>query len=219
VVGTYPENTVGAFAEARRLGADGVELDVRTCADGALVVHHGPVVPGLGPLAELAAADLPSAVPLLDAALAACQGMTVNVEIKNEPGEPGFDPTDAIGRRVARALAESGWTDRVMVSSFRSETVDAVRLADPDLAVGWLVFAHDATTALERAIERGYQALHPFVVQVRPALVDRAHAAGLALNVWTVNADADLVAMAALGVDAVITDRVEAALTLCRPGA
>ena len=39
-----------------------------------------------------------------------------------------------------------------------------------------------------------------------------AHAAGLAVNVWTVNAPDDLRAMVALGVDTVITDRLRAAL-------
>ena len=34
---------------ARRAGADGVELDVRRTSDGALVVHHDPDVPGIGP--------------------------------------------------------------------------------------------------------------------------------------------------------------------------
>ena len=44
----FTENTLEAFAEARRLGADGVELDVRLTADGALAVHHDAEIPGLG---------------------------------------------------------------------------------------------------------------------------------------------------------------------------
>ena len=46
--GGLRENTVEAFAEARRLGADGVELDVRLTKDGALAVHHDAEVPGVG---------------------------------------------------------------------------------------------------------------------------------------------------------------------------
>src|SRR6202044_3720217 len=53
--GGLGENTVEAFAEARRLGADGVELDVRLTKDGALAVHHDAVIAALGPGAELAA--------------------------------------------------------------------------------------------------------------------------------------------------------------------
>ena len=48
-----PENTVAAFARARELGADGVELDVRRSADGVLIVHHDPEIAGVGALAEL----------------------------------------------------------------------------------------------------------------------------------------------------------------------
>ena len=42
------ENTLDAFAEARRRGADGVELDVRLTADGALAIHHDAEIPGVG---------------------------------------------------------------------------------------------------------------------------------------------------------------------------
>ena len=43
-----------------------------------------------------------------------------------------------------------------------------------------------------------------------------ARQAGLALNVWTVNAPADLQAMVDLGVDAVITDRPAEAMAVVR---
>src|SRR5674476_863752 len=46
--GGISENTLEAFARARRLGADGVELDVRLTADGALAVYHDPNIPGVG---------------------------------------------------------------------------------------------------------------------------------------------------------------------------
>jgi glycerophosphoryl diester phosphodiesterase len=36
----HPENTMPAFAEAVRLGADYIEVDVRTTADGKLVLSH-----------------------------------------------------------------------------------------------------------------------------------------------------------------------------------
>src|SRR5580693_8567760 len=81
----FAENTLEAFAEAKRLGADGVELDVRLTADGALAVHHDPTIDGLGPVADLTVPELPAHVPLLVDALTVCDGMVVNVEIKNEP--------------------------------------------------------------------------------------------------------------------------------------
>jgi glycerophosphoryl diester phosphodiesterase len=209
----FAENTIDAFVEAKRLGADGVELDVRLTADGALAVHHDAEVPSQGVVAELTVADLPASVPLLGDVLAACEGMVVNVEIKNAPQDPGFDPTEAVAGLTAAAIAESGWTERVIVSSFQVATLRAVQAADGRLALGALWgFGDDPGAALAEAAEAGFRAVHPFVSFVTPALVDRAHDLGLAVNVWTVNSPEDLRAMVALGVDAVITDRLPEAL-------
>src|ERR1700735_4626903 len=92
----FTENTIDAFAEAKRLGADGVELDVRLTADGALAVHHDPVIDGVGRVAGLTVSQLPPHVPLLPDALAVCEGLVVNVEIKNDPAERGHDPGEAV---------------------------------------------------------------------------------------------------------------------------
>src|SRR5437763_7557885 len=100
------ENTIEAFVEARRLGADGVELDVRRSRDGALVVHHDPVIPGGGAIADLRVAELPPYVPFLAAALEACAGLLVNVEIKNAPHEPGFDGEGILAANVASAVMQ-----------------------------------------------------------------------------------------------------------------
>lgn len=209
------ENTVEAFAEAGRRGADGVELDVRRTADGALAVHHDAEIRGLGPVCELTVRQLPAHVPLLEAALAACEGMAVNVEIKNWPGDPGYEADHAVARDVATALAELGWDDRALVSCFDRATAEAVLAAEPGLAVGWLLqVGADPLAAVEAVAGLGFEAVHPFVTGVGPELVAAAHAAGLAVNTWTVNAPDDLRRMAELGVDAVITDRLDEALAI-----
>ena len=209
----FTENTLDAFVEARRLGADGVELDVRLTADGALAVHHDAEIPGLGVIADLGVADLPAHVPLLADVLAVCDGMVVNVEIKNAPQDPGWDPTEAVAALTATAIQEAGWTDRVIVSSFQAATLMAVQAAEGRLALGALWgFAPDPGRALAEATSAGFRAVHPFVTSVTPELVAEAHAAGLAVNVWTVNAPDDLRAMVDLGVDTVITDRLRAAV-------
>jgi glycerophosphoryl diester phosphodiesterase len=210
----FTENTIDAFAEARRLGADGVELDVRLTADGALAIHHDAEIPGLGSIAKLEVADLPAHVPLLADVLAVCEGMVVNVEIKNAPQDPGWDAGEAVAALTAAAIEEAGWTSRVIVSSFQMATLRAVQAADGRLALGalWGVGAGvDPGPALAEAAESGFVAVHPFVVSVNPELVQRAHAMGLAVNVWTVNAPEDLRAMMAAGVDTVITDRLREA--------
>jgi glycerophosphoryl diester phosphodiesterase len=211
----FTENTIDAFAEARRLGADGVELDVRLTADGALAVHHDAEIPGVGLIPALGVADLPAHVPLLADVLAVCEGMVVNVEIKNAPQDPGWDPGEAVAALTAAAIDEAGWTARVIVSSFQVATLRAVQAADSRLGLGALWgFATEAEPALAEAAEAGFWAVHPFVLSVTPELVARAHAMGLAVNVWTVNAVPDLRAMVEAGVDTVITDELADALAI-----
>src|ERR1700683_1203797 len=185
----FVENTVDAFAEARRLGADGVELDVRLTADGALAIHHDASIPGGGVIAELAVGALPAQVPLLADVLAVCDGMVVNVEIKNAPQDPGWDPTEAVASLVASSIGAAGWTERVIVSSFQPATLRAVQVADGRLALGALWgWGVEVGPALEEAAGAGFRAVHPFVTSVDAELLEGAHAAGLAVNVWTVNA-------------------------------
>ena len=211
----FAENTLDTFAEARRVGADGVELDVRLTADGALAIHHDAVIDGVGVIAELEVGDLPARVPLLADVLAVCDGMVVNVEIKNAPKDPGWDPTEAVASLVASSIEAAGWTERVIVSSFQPATLRAVQVADGRLALGALWgWGVEAGPALEEAAGAGFRAVHPFVTSVDAGLVERAHAAGLAVNAWTVNAVEDLRAMVAMGVDAVITDQLGAALAV-----
>jgi glycerophosphoryl diester phosphodiesterase len=215
----FTENTIDAFAEARRLGADGVELDVRLTADGGLAVHHDAEIPGLGVIAQLGVVDLPAHVPLLADVLAVCEGMVVNIEIKNAPQDPGWDPGEAVAALTAAAVEEAGWTTRVLVSSFQPATLRAVQAADGRLALGALWgFGAEVETALAAAAEAGIGAVHPFVLSVSPELVRQAHAMGMAVNVWTVNAPDDLRAMVAAGVDTVITDRLVDALAAAADG-
>jgi glycerophosphoryl diester phosphodiesterase len=213
----FVENTIDAFVQAKRLGADGVELDVHLTADGALAVHHDAQIDGLGPLSSLGVPDLPAHVPLLPDVLAVCEGMVVNVEIKNDPGQPGHDPGETVAAVTAAAIAEAGWTDRVIVSSFQAGTLRAVQAADSRLTLGVLwPFLTDIEAGVAQAVAEGWSAVHPFVTEAGPELVKRAQGAGLAVNVWTVNARHDLSTLVQLGVEAIITDHLVDALSIAR---
>jgi glycerophosphoryl diester phosphodiesterase len=216
------ENTIAAFVGAARLGADGVELDVRRTADGALVVHHDPVIAGAGVIAHLTVHDLPEDVPLLDAALDACFGLVVNVEIKNGPIEPDHDPAEHAAAEVAALIAERRRPDRpadqVVVSAFTLETIDVVKTADPTLATGWITLSGlDQDWALATAVERGHDAIHPQEGAVTRELVERAQAEGIAVRAWTVDAPDRIRELDEFGVDALITNDVALALSILRP--
>jgi glycerophosphoryl diester phosphodiesterase len=203
------ENTVAAFEAAVAAGADGVEFDVRRTADGALVVHHDAALDDGRSISSLVVADLDASVPLLAEVVAACGALAMNVEIKNDPAEPGFDPTGGFAAQVVAELEELCDDADVIISSFDVATLDAVRGADGDVAIGLLLgWGADVEAACAVAADAGFTHLHPFVGDVDAAAVARCRAMGLGICVWTVDTPADLERMKALGVDVVITDDV-----------
>jgi glycerophosphoryl diester phosphodiesterase len=214
------ENTISAFTEARRLGADGVELDVRATADGALAIHHDRRVPGVGDVTNIAAAELPDDVPLLEDVLRVSAGLRVNVEIKGGPDEAVLVAALLVSRGTEHGSPPGG----AFVSSFDRRSLAAVRDVAPGVPTGLLIDARtDPRLGLDQAIGLGCRTFHPFVSQVDAGLVDAARGSGVGLHVWTVNSDGDIAAMGTLGVEAIITDRVVAAIAILRaergPGA
>ncbi|HWD53192.1 MAG TPA: glycerophosphodiester phosphodiesterase [Acidimicrobiales bacterium] len=207
------ENTLPAFARSRQLGADGIELDVRLTADGALVVHHDASIPGIGNVADQDVRHLPDQVPLLAEVLGAMPDLTLNIEVKNLPTESSYDPDEAAARAVAHTLADTERGASTVVSSFWLPSLDAVLAVDPSLSTGLLVAEWaDPSASLAMARDMGCRALHLHRSLVTAALVADVHAAGLAVAVWTVNRPDDVVAMVACGVDTIITDDVPLAL-------
>jgi glycerophosphoryl diester phosphodiesterase len=208
------ENTLEAFFRARLLGADGVELDVRRTADGALAVHHDPEIRGLGPVHEIVSDQLPASVALLPAALDACEGLGVNVELKNLPGEAGFDPDERMAREVAEMVVAADGVSTVVISSFWPASLTAVHEVRPELATGLLLAPwFDAAEAVPLALDHGCTALHPHASLIDEALMAEARGAGLSVATWTVNDRRQMDTVASLGVATVITDDVTMALS------
>jgi glycerophosphoryl diester phosphodiesterase len=202
------ENTVGAFRLAASMRADAVELDVRRTRDGVLVVHHDAHLTLDGQvtaLCRLDRADLPAHVPTLADGIDACAGMWVNVEIKNDPTEPGFEGDDAIADDTVAVLADYATPQRWVVSSFRIDTIDRARAAAPAVRTAWLTTPYP-DDVIEQIAGRGHAAWHPNAWLLDAEMVARAHAVGLAVNTWTVDAPARLAELIAWGVDGVCTN-------------
>ena len=201
------ENTVAAFARAAALGADGVELDVRRAGDDRLVVHHDARLADGRLIRATPAGDLPDHIPSLGAALDACAGMFVNVEIKNDAADPDFDPTEWLAHRVCTALAGRGDGPRWLISSFRFATVAVCRTVLPSARTAWLVETLDADPdVVARTAEAGHAALHPSDQIVDAGLIRRAHAAGLAVNAWTCDDPDRMDQLIGWGIDGICTN-------------
>jgi glycerophosphoryl diester phosphodiesterase len=198
------ENTIEAFELAVGLGVDAVELDVRRSADGVLVAHHDARVSDGRVIAETPWRELPAHVPTLGEALDACAGVWVNVEIKNDPRDPDHDPDDRVAVDVLAALAERG-PGRWLLSCFRLRTVDRCRLLDPSVPTAWLTQELDRQ-AIDTVAARGHTAIHPWDPAVTAEQVERCHESGILVNAWTCNDPDRFVALAAAGVDGIVTD-------------
>src|SRR2546428_10064103 len=130
----YRENTLEAFNAAIAAGADAIELDVRRLADGELVVFHDAGI-GERRLHTLTRTELDDLVtdrhvPSLRACADVLRGrMPLDIELKD------FD----IEAEALEVLRHAGWTPReFVVTSFDAATLERIRRAWPDLAVGLL---------------------------------------------------------------------------------
>ena len=243
--GGLEPNSVDAVLAGLRAGADGAEFDVRMSADGVVVMHHDAhigapdVSAGCG-LREGTAVyaakrvdlgHLSTLAELLDAVAAWAgeakgRSPVLNVELKDLPGEPGWDEPHTLARLVARLLMDAGvgrWPGpgvdapgvdglvRVVVSSFDPEALVELRRQAPRLSTG-LLLAEGSDWRGAISHSGGWRALHPAHVDAGAELFSAASAAGLAVVPWTVDDTSRAVALAGMGAAAVITNRPRSVL-------
>ena len=202
------ENTVEAFAEARVQGAEWVELDVRLSADDVLMVHHDAHYADGRLVREVWAADAPDHVPNLAEAFEACEGMGVNVEVKNLPGDPDHDAAAMVCEAVAGLAVAYRPPELLLVSSFDITAVDRLRATDPSLPTAWLMAErHGTDLMLDRTADHGHGAVNPWDQLVDEHLVSASHDRGLAVFVWTVDDPGRMAELGEWGVDGIVTNR------------
>ncbi len=201
------ENTLDAFRLAQTMGAEWVELDARRAADGVVVVHHDAHLADGRILAEISSEDLPDHIPNLAEALEACGDTSVNIEIKNLPNDPDYDEDHLVADAVAGLVHAYLGPQRALITSFNIDAVDRIRAVDPSIPCGWLLFQMtDPASAIGRAVAHEMKAIHPWDVLVDVNFVNRAHAAGLLVNVWTVDDPERMAQLIEMGVDGICTN-------------
>ena len=218
-----PENTLAAFQLAAVQGADAIELDVDLTRDGQAIVMHDATLDrttdGKGAVHELMLEEIRRVdagawkgatfkgerVPLLDEVFAAVgQRVLINVEVKGMSLR-----STGIEAKVAALVQQHHLFERVIISSFNPFALRRIKHMEPRLACA-LIYAPDLPIYLRHTwlapLIPQLDARHPHHSQVSRRLVERWHARGQRVNVWTVNEAAILHAMTRAGVDGIIGD-------------
>jgi glycerophosphoryl diester phosphodiesterase len=224
--GHAPENTLLAFSLAFDLGAEAIEFDVQRSSDRELVVIHDDTVDrttnGRGYVREIPFERLrglnadvrwntPQRIPTLTETLALvkARGGAMNLEIKADSREDAL----ATATLVANALTDQteSLRARILVSSFELDAVAWLKSRLPWLRVGALFTGSHwrKEDMIARALDLDAEAIHPNIRLVAPDLLERAHDAGLRVNVWTANRWPTIRKLLALGVDGIFSDLPE----------
>ena len=199
------ENSLAAFRAAAPRGADGVELDIHSSADGEIFVHHddrlkdGPHI-SRSLAAELATARLANGEPLptLAQVLSAVDGrLSVFVELKT------LAPTADV--RLLAILAAGPNPSGYAIHSFDHRLVQRVGERAPHLVRGILSSAY-ALRPLVALHDVKATDLWQEQLLIDRHLVTAAHAAGARVLAWTVNELERMRHLIALGVDGLCTN-------------
>jgi len=217
--GDHPENTERAFRQATDLGFTHLETDVHVTSDGVAVAFHDDLLDRVtdreGRIAELPWREVRRAMvsgtdPIcrLDDLLAGFPFSRFNLDPKH----------DAAVTPLCEVLRRTGAESRVCVGSFSDRRTDRVRRAmGPDLCTS---LGPRRTTLLVLASwhvpvrpRHGLVAQVPVrragLVLVNKRFVDTAHGFGLHVHVWTIDDPDEMNRLLDLGVDGIMTDRLE----------
>lgn len=222
--GTRPENTMPAFEEAVRSGADGIEFDVQMTSDGELVVIHDENVDrttnGKGKiidhsLTQLRKLDAGSwfspafgkePIPTLDEVLSFLRHIPIqiNIELKNDRIE-----YQGIEQKMIAKVREYGINDRVILSSFNHKSVALLHQLAPETETAILVM-HGWIDPKRR----GAAGIHcPINLSLKP-IAREAMLKGIAVRAFTANEEEDIAQICRHNVSAVFSDFPEKAVKI-----
>jgi len=217
-----PENTLAAFRAAIDAGADGIELDVQLSKDGHVVVIHDEKLDrttnGSGfvkdhTLAELSQLDaggkfsphfagepLPTLASVFELIRERSWKGLINVELKTSRF-----PYPGIERAVVDLIDAYGLREQALLSSFNHNSLAEVARIAPGVKTA-ILFSIVLYKPWEYAKGIGCSALHPSLQPGIEELIAGARAAGLSVNVWTINSVEQAQELAKAGATGIITD-------------
>jgi glycerophosphoryl diester phosphodiesterase len=214
----FPENSWRAFEHAVKLGYAYLETDAHATADGVLVAFHDKtldrVTDSSGAIASLTASQVAAAridgtdqIPLLEDLLDAWPQVRFNIDVKDHPA----------ARPLAELIRRADAWNRVCITSFSAGRLRATRrfldrpvcMATSAVGAGALKVGLPMTVLTGAFARRWVRCAQlPLSLATAP-IIGRAHAAGLAVHVWTVNDAALMGSLLDLGVDGIMTDQTQ----------
>jgi glycerophosphoryl diester phosphodiesterase len=201
------------------MGADGIELDVHLLEGEIIVIHDSRLdrtTNGAGPLSRRSLAYVRALdagqgerVPLLREVLETVDAINpaalVNIELK---GRRTAGPTAALLHEYA--ARQGGSMDRYLLSSFHRAELRL--LCDSGLRLG-ILFARSSARFRKLADALHAWSIHIPLRHASAKVVDRIHAHGQKVFVYTVNASRDFTRLQQMGVDGIFTDYPDRFLT------
>ncbi|MHB1593575.1 MAG: glycerophosphodiester phosphodiesterase family protein [Streptosporangiaceae bacterium] len=214
----FPENSWRAFEHAIGLGYPYLETDAHATSDGVLVAFHDKtldrVTDRTGVIAALPYREVATAriagtdpIPRLKDLLTAWPGARFNIDVKDAPA----------ARPLADLIRRTAAWDRVCITSFSAARLRLTRhlLDRPVCMAASPVGAAALRSGMPaRALAPAFAARSVRCAQIPIGLatapvIGRAHQAGLAVHVWTVNQREAMESLLDLGVDGIMTDETE----------
>lgn len=217
------ENTLHAFRNAVALGYTHVETDVHATADGVLIAFHDDrldrVTDRTGLIADLTWEQISRAriggqdpIPRLADVLSEFPTTNFNIDAKS----------DAAVDLLADTIEQFGVHERVCVGSFsvsrlrrlRERLGPRVASSVNSFGIGYNRFV----PVLPRFVPAGGEAFQmpvrhrlfgKEVTVLTPTLIERAHRHGQQVHVWTINDPDEMNRLIDLGVDGLVTDRID----------
>lgn len=216
----YPENTMKAFIEAEKVGADGIELDVQMTKDGEIVVIHDERVDrttnGKGFVKDYTYKDLRNleigykkksflqkeSIPSLTEVLEwmSTNQMICNIELKN-----GVFPYEGMEEKVIELVHSFNMMKRVIFSSFNHYSLVYCYRIDQEIETAPL-FSEGLYMPWVYAKSIGAKGIHPKYTIARSELVRASEEFGIAVRPYTVNKETVMQRLIRDGCSAFITD-------------
>jgi glycerophosphoryl diester phosphodiesterase len=213
-----PENTMAAFKAAIEADSELIEMDIRECADGEIVVFHDGKLErttnGVGEvkkhtLKELQKLDAGSwfgpafaeeKIPSFDEFLELVKGRTVPmIEVKDR-----IATAPNVGPLMIEKLKDHQMLDQVIVIARSKARLAALAKIAPDVSYSIVSFTGFQARSLTKL--KNLAGLDHYWKSLSPKLIKDVRDAGLFLTPWTINKREDMMRCLALGVECVLTD-------------